>query len=105
MSILNKILKYISNAHDSLLNKTRHEIIMKIVKALLLTMWLYSLLLWFYIVLRITIDRIDPLHPFFDSVPSLSFLSLGMISFALSFACLFAYLVLNGVPGEARRLV
>ena len=68
---------------------------MKVVKALLFTTWLYSLLLWFYIVLRITISRVSLNSLFIDSVPYLSFYILGMISFSLSFISLFAYLALN----------
>jgi len=72
-----------------------HIVIMKVVKALLFTTWLYSLLLWFYIVLRITISRVSLYSLFIDSVPYLSFYILGMISFSLSFISLFAYLALN----------
>ena len=75
---------------------------MRIPRALLLTTWLYSLLLWLYIVVRITVDRVDLLDPFIDAVPSLSFLRLGLISFVLSFICLFIYLAIWGVPGEGK---
>ncbi|MGD0805810.1 MAG: hypothetical protein ABSA11_17245 [Candidatus Bathyarchaeia archaeon] len=75
---------------------------MKIVKALLLTTWLYSLLLWFYIVVRITVDGVSLNSLFIDGVPHLTFFTLGMISFTLSFICLFAYLILNGLPGEVK---
>jgi len=65
-----------------------------------LTTWLYNLLLWLYIVLRITINRVPLLDRFIDAIPYLSFLSLSIISFALSFICLSIYLAKWGVPGE-----
>jgi hypothetical protein len=76
---------------------------MKPIKAVLLTTWLYSLLLWFYIVLRITISGVNLYHLFIDGVPYLTFYTLGMISFSLSFISLFAYLVLYSVPGEVKE--
>jgi hypothetical protein len=75
---------------------------MKPFKALLITTWLYSLLLWFYIVVRITINRVNLNSLFIDSVPYLTFYTLGMISFSLSFISLLAYLVLYDVPGEGK---
>jgi hypothetical protein len=75
---------------------------MRIYKALLITTWLYSLLLWFYIVVRITVNRVPLLDRFIDAVPFLTFFSVGMISFALSFICLFIYLAIWGLPGEAK---
>ena len=76
---------------------------MKVVKAFLLTTWLYSLLLWFYIVLRIIVSRVNMTHLFIDSVPYLTFANLGMISFILSFVSLFAYLVLRHDTRERAR--
>jgi len=76
---------------------------MKIIKALLITTWLYSLLLWFYIVVRITIDGVNMYHPFITSIPYLSFFSIGVISFALSFICLFIYLAKLGMPEEEKQ--
>jgi hypothetical protein len=76
-------------------------IILKVIKAILLTTWLYSLLLWFYIVLRIIVGRVDPNNLFINSVPYLTFAILGMISFSLSFISLFVYLVLNYDPENA----
>ena len=76
---------------------------MKLLKALLLTTWLYSLLLWFYIVLRITINRVGLYNLFINSVPYLTFFTLGIISFSLSFLSLFAYLTLFGEAENKRE--
>lgn len=73
---------------------------MKPLKALLLTTWLYSLLLWIYIVMRIIISGVIMTHLFISSIPYLTFAILGMISFTLSFVSLFAYLVLSDETGE-----
>lgn len=76
---------------------------MRFTKAFLLTTWLYSLLLWFYIVMRITINRVHLFNPFIEGIPYLTFFSLGMISFALSFFCLLEYLATWSLPGEGNK--
>jgi hypothetical protein len=75
---------------------------MKPIKALLLTTWLYSLLLWFYIVVRITIDKVELNSRFINFVPYLTFFTLGMISFSLSFISLFTYLTLYHLPEKEK---
>ena len=67
---------------------------MKVLRALVLSTWFYSLLLWFYIVVRITINGVELNSRFIDAVPYFTFFRLGMISFILSFICLFTYLTL-----------
>jgi hypothetical protein len=76
---------------------------MKFLRALLLTTWLYSLLLWFYIVVKITIDQVDMNLRFISAIPYLTFYRLGMISFALSSISLFTYLYIFGVHLEAKK--
>jgi hypothetical protein len=73
---------------------------MKPVKALFLTTWIYSTLLWLYIVVRITINKVDPKTLFIDAVPFLSFYILGIIAFVISFLSLFAYLAQYDGPKE-----
>lgn len=75
---------------------------MKIYKALVLTTWFYSLLLWLYIVLRITINRVNIFDRFIYSIPYLTFFSLGVISFIVSFVSLFVYVAIWGIPGDAQ---
>ena len=65
-------------------------------KALILSVWLYSLLLWFYIVLRIVFNNVPMFNRFIGSLPFLTFYSLGVISFALSFVSLTIYLTVWG---------
>ncbi len=72
-------------------------------RALTLSVWLYSLFLWFYIVLRIVFSRVSLFSPFIDSVPFLTFFRLGMISFAVSFVSFFVYMAVWGLhPREDR---
>ena len=66
-------------------------------KALILSVWLYSLLLWFYIVLRIVFRNVIMTNPFIGSFPFFSFYSLGVFSFALSFVSLLIYLTMWGI--------
>jgi hypothetical protein len=75
---------------------------MRVIKAFLLTTWLYSLLLWLYIVARITTKGDLLFDRFIESIPYLTFYTLGMISFALSFISLFIYLAVWGIPGESK---
>lgn len=65
---------------------------MKLQRAIVLSTWLYSLLFWLYVVARITINNIDPNDRFISRVPYITFFTVGVLSFALSFICLVVYL-------------
>ena len=69
---------------------------MQIKRAVVLSTWLYSLLLWLYIVARIIISRVSVYSRFLDPVPFFTFITLGIISFAVSFICLIVYLAIWG---------
>ncbi len=77
---------------------------MRFLKAFLLTTWLYSLLVWLYIVDRIIFSRVSLSDRFISWIPYFTFFRLGVISFVLSFVCLFIYLVKWGVPGEGKSV-
>jgi hypothetical protein len=71
----------------------------RFLKAVVLSTWLYSLLLWAYICIRIvftTSEVVYPSNQFIDNVPGLTFLNLGISSFLLSFICLIIYLTFWG---------
>jgi hypothetical protein len=68
----------------------------RFLRALVLTTWVFSSLLWLYIVVRVVINGVDPPAPFLGSVPSLSFSALGAFAFGLSFLSMFLYLWLWG---------
>jgi len=61
-------------------------------RALTLSVCLYSLLLWFYVVLRIVFSHVNLYSRFIDFVPFFNFLNLGILSFLLSFAACVIYL-------------
>src|SRR5213594_4329594 len=65
-------------------------------RSLVLTTWVFSVLLWLYIVARIIVNQVDVHMPFVDSVPSLSFSAMGAFAFGLSFLSMFIYLWLWG---------
>jgi hypothetical protein len=65
-------------------------------KALVFSVWLYSLLLWFYIVLRILVNRVPLFNSFIQGLPFFSFFNLGILSFVTSFVALVVYLTLWG---------
>jgi hypothetical protein len=69
---------------------------MRAIRAIVLSTWLYSLLLWLYVVVRITVNRVYMYNRFISSVPFFTFFSVGIISFALSFICLVVYLTMWG---------
>jgi hypothetical protein len=75
---------------------------MRVTKALVFTTWLYSLLLWLYLVARIILNKVNVFANVIYFVPYLSFWILGAISFTLSFTCLFVYLAVWGMPWEAQ---
>ena len=60
--------------------------------AFALAVSVYSLLFWFYIVLRVVVDHVGLYNRFIDSVPFFTFFNLGIFTFLLSFAALVAYL-------------
>ena len=64
-------------------------------KALFLTLWLYTFLLWLYIVARIVIDQVPLNSRFLNYVPFFTFMGLGAISFVLSMIFMFLYLIEN----------
>ena len=68
----------------------------RILRSFLLTIWFASFLVWLYIVARIVINNVDVHTPFLDTVPSVSFESLGVFAFGLSCVAMFAYLWLWG---------
>jgi len=63
-------------------------------RALVLSAWLYSLMLWLYIVARILISGADVHYPFVDSIPSISISAMGVASFLLSFVSMAVYFTL-----------
>ena len=69
--------------------------IIKKKKALFFTLWFYSFLLWFYIVLRIVIDQVPLYSLFLNHVPYFTFIGLGALAFLLSMIFMFLYLIQN----------
>ena len=61
-------------------------------KALFATLWLYTLLFWFYIVLRIVVDQVQLYSLFLNYVPFFTFIGLGMYTFILSMVFLYLFL-------------
>ncbi len=68
----------------------------RLLRALILTTWFYSLLIWLYVAARIVTYDYIVFDPFIWSVPWLSFGELGAFSFVLSAAAMFVYLYLWG---------
>ncbi len=68
----------------------------RFVRALVLSTWLYSLLLWLYITARIVLSQVDMSAPFIEGIPRITFLNLGIFAFVLSFLCLLIYLSVWG---------
>ena len=65
---------------------------MKPIKALLLTLWIYTALIWLYCVARIIINDIDPHDLFIIEIP-ISFLELSLVAFLVSAISCYAFLV------------
>ena len=63
----------------------------RFLRAVVLSAWLYSLMLWLYIVARILISGADVHYPFVDSIPSISISAMGVASFLISFICMAIY--------------
>lgn len=73
----------------------------RLLRALVVTVGLFSFLAWLYIILRIVFNGVPVTSPFLDHFPSLSFWVLGAFTFALSFLCTLVYVWLWGrVPYE-----
>ncbi len=68
----------------------------RFLRSLVLTVWVFSLLLWLYIVVRIIVNGVDVHSPFVDSIPGMSFSATAAFSFVLSFLSMFTYLWLWG---------
>jgi hypothetical protein len=67
----------------------------KKLKALFLTLWFYTFLLWFYIVARIVVDDVPLYSLFLNRVPFFTFIGLGVIAFLLSMIFMYLYLIMN----------
>ena len=65
---------------------------MKRMRALFLVLWVHSLLVWLYIVVRIVVNHVHLLSPFLDAIPFISFITLGIITFVLSMIFMFLFL-------------
>jgi hypothetical protein len=65
-------------------------------RALVLTTGVFSFLLWLYTTLRVLVNGINPPEPFFPGVRSVSFLTVGVLSFGVSFMSMLVYLWLWG---------
>jgi hypothetical protein len=72
-------------------------------RSLVLTTWVFGMLLWLYIVARIIVNGVDVHTPFVDSVPAVSFSALGVFAFGLSFFSMFVYLWIWGRFGRTTR--
>lgn len=68
----------------------------RFLRSLVLTVWVFSLLLWLYIVVRIVVNGVDVHTAFVDSIPGVSFSAVGVFSFGLSFLGMFTYLWIWG---------
>lgn len=61
-------------------------------RAFVLTVAVFSFLLWFYIILRIVFNRVSLSAPFIVGIPGVTFVGLGAFSFGVSFVFTFLYL-------------
>jgi hypothetical protein len=68
----------------------------RFLRALVFTTWVYSTLLWLYIVVRVVVSGVDVHWPFFDSIPGISISLVGALAFCLSFVAIFVYLWIWG---------
>lgn len=67
-------------------------------RSFVLATWVYSSLLWAYILIRIIVNGVDVHWPFVDSIQRISISAVGAIAFGLSFLSMFVYLGLWGMP-------
>ena len=65
----------------------------KIKKALFLTLWVNSLIIWLYVASRIVVNNVCPHNLFIDSIPFLSFAVVGIIAFVSSMVSMFLFLL------------
>ncbi len=65
-------------------------------RALVLTVGVFSFLLWLYTTLRVIVNGVNPPEPFVPGVRSPSFLAVGVLSFGVCFLSTFVYLWLWG---------
>jgi hypothetical protein len=75
----------------------------RLLRALLLTGWLYGLLLWLYIIMRILGEDILLFMSFIDFIPWLLYWQLGALSFLFSAACMLTYLYYWGFSSAASK--
>ncbi len=72
----------------------------RFLRALTLTAWVGSLLVWLYIVARVVVNVVDVHWPFVDSVPAISISAMGAFAFGLFCVSMFLYLWLWGRFGR-----
>ena len=65
----------------------------KIRKALFLSLWVNSLIVWLYVASRIVVNNVCPHNLFIDSVPFFSFTVVGIIAFVTSMVSMFLFLL------------
>jgi hypothetical protein len=68
---------------------------MKRIKAVFLTLSLYTFLFWLYVAARVIFDRVQLFDPFIDSVPFLTFEIVGALTFVLSMVFMYLFLTTN----------
>ncbi len=72
----------------------------RLLRALVLTVAVFSFLLWLYIVFRVVFNHVNVGSAFIYRIPSLSFWVLGAWSFAVCFVSTFVYVWLWGRFGR-----
>jgi len=65
---------------------------MKPIRAFLFALWIYSSLIWLYILARVTINNIDPTDLFIHGIP-IAIWELGIMVFLISAVSFYALLV------------
>jgi hypothetical protein len=88
--IKKKLYEWICISHPMLPNYGGYTI--KRSKALFLTLWINSFLIWLYIVARIVVNNVPLGSLFIDSIPFFTFTILGIVAFVLSMVFMFLYL-------------
>lgn len=68
----------------------------RVLRSLVLTTGIYSLIMCLYIVARVTIDQVDASTPFIYTVPYITIKDLALGSFLASVICIVLYLSLWG---------
>ncbi len=72
--------------------KSRNEKRMKTINAVSATVWLYSAILFAYVVARIVINRASPWDLFIDGIP-VTFWHLGLVAYVVSAGAMMAFLL------------